>query len=82
MVEVDTEIVGDGARNRQIAELTPGMTLDQDVRTEKGALVAAKGQEVTPPLLLKLKSFWGKHAIGDRVMVSLATACPPVDSVS
>jgi hypothetical protein len=31
--------------------------------------VAAKGQEITSPLLLKLKSFLGKGAIADAVAV-------------
>ena len=63
MVELEPEVVGNGARTLPIAELAHGMILDQDVRTEKGLLVAAKGQEVTSPLLLKLKSFLGKGAI-------------------
>ena len=33
-------------------------------------LIAAKGQEVTAPLLMKLKSFWKKGAIADSVSVS------------
>jgi response regulator RpfG family c-di-GMP phosphodiesterase len=70
MVELEPEISREIARPRLIAALTNGMTLDQDVRTEKGVLVAAKGQEVTAPLLLKLKSFLGKHAIADEVTVS------------
>lgn len=70
MVELETEIVGSGARPRQITELAHGMILEQDVRTEKGLLVAARGQEITAPLLLKLQSFWGKRAIPDELMAS------------
>jgi response regulator RpfG family c-di-GMP phosphodiesterase len=70
MVELEPEIAAEIARPRLITALTSGMLLAQDVRTEKGILVAAKGQEVTAPLLLKLKSFLGKHAIGDEVTVS------------
>ena len=70
MVELEPEVAGEIARPRQITALTIGMILDQDVRTEKGLLVAAKGQEVTPPLLMKLKSFLGKQAIADEVGVS------------
>jgi response regulator RpfG family c-di-GMP phosphodiesterase len=69
MVELEPEVVGNGARTLPIAELANGMILDQDVRTEKGLLVAAKGQEITSPLLLKLKSFLGKGAIADAVAV-------------
>ena len=70
MVELQPEIAGNGARPLPIAELALGMILEEDVRTEKGLLVAAKGQEVTPPLLLKLKSFLGKSAIAGQVAVS------------
>jgi response regulator RpfG family c-di-GMP phosphodiesterase len=70
MVELEPEVVGNGGRTQQIAELAHGMILDQDVRTEKGLLVAAKGQEITSPLLLKLKSFLGKGAIPNEAVVS------------
>lgn len=70
MMELEPETTGNAARNLQICELANGMILDQDVRTEKGLLVAAKGQEITSPLLLKLKSFMGKGAIADEVAVS------------
>ncbi len=74
MMELEPETTGNGIRPRQIAHLDLGMILDQDVRTGNGLLVAAKGQEVTPPLLLKLKSFLGKGAIADEVAVSLPKA--------
>ena len=70
MVELEPEITGTEARTLSIAELAIGMILDQDIRTEKGLVVAAKGQEVTSPLLLKLKSFLGKGAIPNDVAVS------------
>ncbi|MFZ0959869.1 MAG: HD domain-containing phosphohydrolase [Terriglobia bacterium] len=70
MVELDPEITGNETRTLALADLAHGMILDQDVRTGKGLLVAAKGQEVTPPLLLKLKSFLGKGAIPNQVAVS------------
>jgi hypothetical protein len=74
MVELEPEIIGNGIRTLRIAELAHGMILDQDVRTETGLLVAAKGQEVTSPLLLKLKSFLGKGAIANEVAVSQPNA--------
>ncbi|HMD84097.1 MAG TPA: HD domain-containing phosphohydrolase [Terriglobia bacterium] len=70
MVELEPEIAGNGARILPITELVNGVVLEQDVRTEKGLLVAAKGQEITSPLLLKLKSFLGKGAIPNEVVVS------------
>ena len=70
VIELEPEISGEIARPPLIAALTTGMMLDQDVRTKKGALVAAKGQEIAAPLLLKLHNFKGKHAIADEVTVS------------
>lgn len=57
-----------------IRELTPGMILDNEIRTQSGQLVAARRQEVTAPLILKLKSFRDRGAIEDRVLVSSAKA--------
>jgi response regulator RpfG family c-di-GMP phosphodiesterase len=70
MVELEPEIAGNEARPLTIAELANGMILEQDVRTEKGVLVAAKGQEVTRLLRLKLKSYLGKGAIPNEVVAS------------
>ena len=74
MVELEPEIMGSEARTLPIAELANGMILDQDVRTGKGFVVAAKGQEITSPLLLKLKSFLGKGAIPNEAAVSQPNA--------
>ena len=70
MVELEPETSSTRLRTVHIDALVNGMTLDQDVRTETGVLVAAKGQEITPPLLLKLRSFLGKGAIAGEVTVS------------
>jgi hypothetical protein len=57
-----------------VEDLAPGMIIQQEIRTPDGLLVS-KGQEVTPPLLLKLKNFLARRAIGREVMVSMpATA--------
>ena len=70
MVELQPEVVGKDIHTLQITELVNGMIIEQEVRTEKGLLVAAKGQEITSPLLLKLKSFLGKGAIAGELAVS------------
>src|ERR1019366_3913970 len=49
MVELQPEVVGKDVHTLRIIELANGMILEQDVRTEKGLLVAAKGQEITSP---------------------------------
>ena len=76
MVELQPEVVGKDIHTLQIIDLASGMILEQDVRTEKGLLVAAKGQEITFTLLLKLKSFLGKGAIAGEVAVSQPKAAP------
>ena len=74
MVELQPEVTGQGARQARISELTNGMILDQDVRTQDGLLLAARGQDVTFALILKLKSFLAKEAIKDEFAVSLPRA--------
>jgi CheY-like chemotaxis protein len=41
----------------RLMDLTAGMVLDQDVRSSKGVLLVAKGQEVTGPVLQYLANF-------------------------
>jgi response regulator RpfG family c-di-GMP phosphodiesterase len=70
LMELEPEVAGEGTRTVGVADLHGGMVLQQEVRTKEGVLVAAKGQEVTVPLLIKLQSFWKKSAIADSVSVS------------
>ena len=70
LLELEPEVAGVGTRTMGIADLHTDMVLQQEVRTTEGVLIAAKGQEVTAPLLIKLQSFWKKSAIGDSVSVS------------
>ncbi|HTS38890.1 MAG TPA: HD domain-containing phosphohydrolase [Candidatus Solibacter sp.] len=56
-------------RTIPIASLVPGMILDQELRSSTGLLLAGKGQEVTYPLVLRLKNFHRRHAIADAVTV-------------
>jgi FixJ family two-component response regulator len=67
----------DGEKNKteirscDVDELIPfDMTLEEELRTKTGLLLVAKGQEVTSTLILKLKSFLEKGAIGRRVAIS------------
>lgn len=70
LMELEPEVAGEGTRTAGVADLHAGMVLQQEVRTKEGILIAAKGQEVTAPLLIKLQSFWKKSAIADSVSVS------------
>lgn len=56
-------------RTVPIASLVPGMILDQELRSTNGLLLAGKGQEVTFPLVLRLKNFHRRHAVPDAVAV-------------
>jgi len=47
------------------------MIIQQELRTSDGALLASKGQEVTPPLQLKLKNLQSRRAISSQVAVSM-----------
>lgn len=57
----------------KIEDLTPGMIIQQEVRSYGGTLLVAKGQEVTPTVIFKLKNFHVRKAIGGDVTVSLPT---------
>jgi CheY-like chemotaxis protein len=70
LVELEPEPHEKKLHTCAIRELTPGMILDAEIRTYNGQLVAAKRQEVTAPLILKLKSFRDRGTIEDRVVVS------------
>ena len=65
-----------------IAELSTGMILHQEVRSHTGLLIVAKGQEVTFPLILKLKNFYEKGAIDGDINVSMMTNPASVMSAS
>ena len=53
-------------------ELRPGMLVDQDVRSKMGLLLLAKGQEVTPSVLGRLRAFAAKVGIVEPVRVLVA----------
>ncbi len=40
-----------------VSELQTGMILAEDVRTEKGVLLVSKGQDVSMPVLKRIRSF-------------------------
>jgi response regulator RpfG family c-di-GMP phosphodiesterase len=75
LVEVQLELEKAETRICSVAELSSGMLLAQDLFAENGPLIAAKGQEVTPLLLLKLQSFQERGAFQDAVKVAVPQ-CP------
>ena len=53
-------------RKCRIENLTPGMILQEEVRSHEGTLLVSKGQEVTSAVIFKLKNFHARRAIGER----------------
>ena len=49
------------------------MIIQEEMRTGEGALLVSKGQEVTAPLLIKLKNFHARRMIAGDVTVSMPT---------
>jgi FixJ family two-component response regulator len=74
LVELDPNAEEREVRRCWVNELSPGMIVQQDIRTFTGLLVVSKGQEVTLPLILKLKNFCARKAITGDVTVSLPKA--------
>jgi len=73
LVELDPNAEEGEIRKCRIELLTPGMIVQQEVRTNEGVLLISKGQEVTPPLILKLKNFHARHLIVADVTISMPT---------
>jgi response regulator RpfG family c-di-GMP phosphodiesterase len=71
LVEVEPDAGETEVRSCKIEELAVGMILEQEVRTHAGLLIVAKAQEVTFPLIIKLKTYARKGAIDGKVTVSL-----------
>ncbi|RMG44440.1 MAG: response regulator [Acidobacteria bacterium] len=55
--KVEIASIGHVVRTVPLSELRIGMILDQEVKAKNGLLLVAKGQEVTQPLLERLRSF-------------------------
>jgi len=60
--EMETQMI-------DVSSLQPGMVLDEEVRSTAGLLLAAKGQEITYPLVARLKNFHRQRAVKDRIAV-------------
>jgi hypothetical protein len=56
-------------------KVQPGMTIMEDVRTHLGTLLIARGFEVSPPFLERLRNF-GSSILAEQVSV-LAPQRPP-----
>jgi response regulator RpfG family c-di-GMP phosphodiesterase len=71
LVELDAGKSKMEVRSCDIDELISyDMVLEEEMRTKTGMLLVAKGQDITPTLILKLKNFLEKGAIGRKVLIS------------
>jgi HD domain len=59
----------DAPRAMHILDLTAGMVLQEEIRTKVGVLLVAKGQEVSYPLLVRLRNYYQRRAIPEKVLV-------------
>ena len=73
LVSLDPNAENGELRKCRIDELSPGMIIQEDIRTGDAMLLVSKGQEATPPLIVKLKNFHARRAIAGEVTVSMPT---------
>jgi response regulator RpfG family c-di-GMP phosphodiesterase len=71
LVEVEPEANEMKVRTCRIEEIVSGMIIDQDLRTDKGLLIVARNQEVTPSLIRKLKNHYEKGVLCGDIVISL-----------
>lgn len=60
-----------------LADVRPGQIFAADVRSPRDLLLVARGQPVTPPLLLKIRNDWSSFAGLTMVRVVQPAACAP-----
>jgi response regulator RpfG family c-di-GMP phosphodiesterase len=70
LVTLDPKAEDGQTRQCRIAELSPGMIIQHEVRSHEGALLVSEGQEVTPTVIFKLKNFHARGTIAGEVTVS------------
>jgi hypothetical protein len=71
LVTLDPNAEESEIRKCRIEELTPGMILQEEVRSTTGGLLVSRGQEITPTVIFKLRNFHSRHAIAGEVTVAM-----------
>jgi len=71
LVALDPNAEEGEIRKCRIELLVPGMIIQEEVRTAEKVLLVSKGQEVTSPLLAKLRNFHARRVITGEVTVSM-----------
>jgi hypothetical protein len=70
LVTLDPNAEDSQIQQVQIEELTPGMLLQQELRSNGGGLLVSRGQEITPTVIFKLKNLYARQAIAGKLAVS------------
>jgi CheY-like chemotaxis protein len=71
LVTLDPNAEESEIRECRIEELSPGMILQEEVRSTTGGLLVSRGQEITPTVIFKLRNFHSRHTIAGKVTVSM-----------
>ena len=74
LTDLEVEPVHLQVKACRICDLDCDMVLQEDVRTNNGLLIVAKGQQITYPLLVRLRNFWERKSIASSVMVRVPQA--------
>jgi response regulator RpfG family c-di-GMP phosphodiesterase len=74
LVELDPNAEEGEVRTCRIEQLSEGMIVQQDVRSSDGGLLVSKGQQVTAPLLAKLKNLYARRVLTGEAKVSMPTS--------
>lgn len=70
LVTLDPNAEEGETRKCQLEDLSPGMIIQEEVRTLAGTLVVSKGQEVTTTVMFKLKNLLARNAISNHFSAS------------
>lgn len=70
LVQLDPNAEEGEVRKCKVQDLIPGMIVQQDIRTPDKTLLVSKGQEVTAPLLMKLRNLQLHRAIIPEIAIS------------
>jgi response regulator RpfG family c-di-GMP phosphodiesterase len=71
LVALDPNAEEGEIRKCRIEMLSPGMIVQEEIRGADKTLLVSKGQEITTPLILRLKNLQARRIIGGEVTVSM-----------
>jgi ActR/RegA family two-component response regulator len=77
LVTLDPSAENDEVQNCPIEDLSPGMIVQQEVRSQDGTLILSKGQEITSTVIFRLTNLLSRAAILPKLSVSIPAALAP-----